>query len=555
MSIGLEFDQIMQESRNGDGPSGFNLTDMGNAERLVARHGEDLRYVNAWRRWLVWTGQRWEVDDTGAVHRRAKETVREIYNEAAAVSDSSTRKALGSHATKSESESRITAMISLAQSEEGIPARVEEFDSDPWVLNVQNGTLDLKTGELHDHNRADLITKLAPVEYDPEATAPTWTAFLERVLPSEALRTFVQRATGYSLTANTRERILLILYGLGRNGKSTFLEAIRDVLGSDDGYAMKTPAETLMAKPSGGIPNDIARLKGARFVAASETEANRRLAESLVKEITGNDTISARFMRSEWFDFRPTHKVWLATNHKPQVNGTDPAIWDRIKLIPFEVRIPDDEMDPELLDKLQDERDGIFAWAVRGCLAWQQEGLAEPEEVKAATAEYRNDEDVLAAFIDECCVVSPNAWATFSDLYSVYAEWCGDSGERAEKKRGFGTRLAERGFDPEKGAKNVSIRRGIGLKDKNPEPDGPEGNPKPQKVTQRLPEDNPQNTCKTGKINERVTQGYPESRLNIENSSHEHLYGNEGNESNLSNPRATQDDDVGDLREMFGGSR
>lgn len=443
----------------------FATTDLGNARRLVALHGAELRYCYPWGAWLSWDGRRWCPDRTGEVERRAKDVPRLIDKEIAREPDDNRRKALRRHANSSESQARIQAMISLARSEPGISVLPEELDADPWLLNVSNGTLDLRSGELREHDPDDLITKLAPVEYDPEATAPTWDRFLQRILPGNELRDFVQKAAGYSATGDVRERVLLILHGLGRNGKSTFLEAIRDALGNEEGYAMKTPAETLMAKPSGGIPNDVARLKGARFVAASETEANRRLAESTVKELTGNDTISARFMRAEWFDFRPTHQVWLATNHRPEIRGTDPAIWDRIRLVPFEVRIPDTEQDQGLPAKLNNELPGILSWIVQGCLDWQREGLGEPEAVRFATSAYQAEQDVLGSFLEEECVkgVGKTAWA--KELYAAYHRWCEESGERPETQQAFGRRLTERGFESKKSTGNKSRWYGIGLLD------------------------------------------------------------------------------------------
>jgi putative DNA primase/helicase len=458
-------DDLRQRLRLAPSPytRGHKRTDLGNARRLAELHGEDFRYCKPWGRFLVWDGKKWAEDDTGAVDRMAKNTVRTIDREAANTEDLDERKALRRHANSSEARNRIEAMIALARSEPGIPVVPEEVDQDPWLLNVENGTLDLRTGRLRPHRREDMLTRIAPVEFIPEAQAPTWQAFLERVLPSESLRRFVQRAVGYSLTADTRERVLLILHGTGRNGKSTLLEAIRDVLGD---YAMKTPAETLMAKPAGGIPNDLARLNGARFVAASETEANRRLAEALVKEITGRDTISARFMRAEWFDFKPTHKVWLATNHKPEIRGTDPAIWDRIRLVPFDVRIPDEEQDKALPEKLEKELPGILAWAVKGCLQWQAEGLGEPEEVRSATEGYRAEMDVLAAFLEDRCVVTPRAEVGATPLYDAYKAWCDETGEHPETQTRFGRRLGERGFESCRDTQTRrKVWRGVGLLD------------------------------------------------------------------------------------------
>ncbi|PLS83054.1 MAG: hypothetical protein CYG60_22800, partial [Actinobacteria bacterium] len=359
----------------------FRLTDTGNAERLVARHGEDLRYVHAWSRWLVWTGKNWEADDTGAINRRAKDTVRAIYGEAQEASDSSIRRELAGHATKCEAESRLRAMIALAQSEEGIPVRIDDLDADPWILNVRNGTIDLKTGELREHRREDLITKIAPVEYDPDAKAPTWEAFLERILPSEAIRRFVQRIMGYSLTGDVSAQILPFLHGLGANGKSTLVNTTLEMLGD---YGQLAAPELLLSK-RGAHPTELADLKGARLVASVEIEDGRKMAESLVKQLTGGEKVKARYLHKDFFEFDPTHKVFLVANHKPEVLGTDHAIWRRVKLIPFDVTIPEEEQDPRLPEKLQAELPGILAWAVRGCLDWQRDGLAEPEEVKAAT--------------------------------------------------------------------------------------------------------------------------------------------------------------------------
>jgi len=425
----------------GEPPARFNLTDMGNAERFVARHGEDVRYCYPWGKWLVWTGSRWERDDAGRVHKLAKGTVRGIYGEAAAAEDEDRRKALAQHATRSEAESKIRAMLELAKPE--VPVFPGELDANPWLLNAPNGTLDLENGELRPHRREDLLTKMAGAQYDPDAPAPTWAAFLGRVLPGEELRGFVRRAGGYSATGDTSEQCMFINHGPGANGKSTFQEALAEALGD---YAMRTPTETLLSKRVGGVPNDVARLKGARFVAAAETEEGRRLAESLVKDLTGQDTISARFMRAEWFDFKPTHKLWLSTNHKPEIRGTDSAIWRRIRLIPWAVAIPSAEQDRKLAEKLRGELAGVLAWAVEGCLEWRRQGLRAPEEVRQATREYRAEMDVLAAFLGDCCRRDEEEMAFAGELWDAWKRWCEETGERPESQKRFGGRLSERGF-------------------------------------------------------------------------------------------------------------
>ncbi len=440
-----------------------HLTDMGNAQRLHRDHGGDLRYCKTWKRWQVWDGARWQDDDTDQVVHLAKTTVRGIYIEAGNAADEESRKALAKHASRSEAEGRVRAMIGLAETEPGIPARPDDFDRHPWLLTCRNGTLDLRTGELLPHDRGHLITKLAPVEYDPDAECPVFLAFLDRIMAgNQGLIQFLQRAAGYSVTGDTSERVLMILHGEGRNGKSTFLEVLRSILGD---YAIQTPTDTLMAKREAGIPNDIAQLKGARFVSASESDEGRRLDEAKIKSLSGGDTVSARFMRGEFFNFTPEFKLWLGTNHKPTIRGTDRAIWDRIRLVPFSVRIPEAEQDKQLRAKLLAEAPGILAWAVRGCLNWQRDGLGEPREVREATAGYRAEMDVLGEFIEERCVVNPRARVSAKDLYAAYQQWCSDTGEKPLSQKALGQRLDKRGLDTARVGKSGSrYRIGIGLR-------------------------------------------------------------------------------------------
>jgi len=447
-----------------------HASDLGNARRLVSRHGGDIRYCYPWAKWLVWDGRRWKLDDSGEIYRRAKETVAAIYREAAAADDATERKDLAKHALRSEAEARINAMVSLAESEPGIPVRPDDLDRNPWLLTVGNGTVNLQTGQLQAHDRTDLITKLAPVIYDELATCPTWDAFLDRVLASKSdLVDFVQRAIGYSLTGRTVERVAFILHGVGRNGKTTLLETMTATMGD---YGDRTPTETLLAKRDTGIPNDVAALKSLRFAFASEAEEGRRLDEAKVKDLTGGDTISARFMRGEWFSFRPEFKLWLGTNHKPVIRGTDHAIWDRLRLIPFEVRIPEHEQDKNLRDKLLAEAPGILAWAVQGCLSWQRDGLGAPQDVTAATAAYRTEQDVLGSFIADACVEHADARVTAKDLHLAYQQWCDETGERPLTQKAVGQRLAERGFESARmGKARTRTWLGIGLRGDSDMPD------------------------------------------------------------------------------------
>lgn len=446
----------------------FKLSELGNAERLVARHGKDIRYCHEWNKWLIWTGTHWQIDLTGEVERRAKETIRAIYSEAAEIEDEEKRAALAKHAAKSETNRAISAMVELAKSEPGIPVLSDQLDSDIWLLNCKNGTLDLRTGELRPHNRKDYITRIIPTEYNPYADFEEWAKFLHRIMNDNAeLISFLQRAVGYSLTGSTREQCLFMLYGCGANGKTTFLEAISDVLA---GYAQRTPTDTLLAKDTSGISNDIARLKGARFVVASEVEEGKRMAESLVKQMTGGEKMTARFMRAEYFEFTPHFKLWVGTNHKPVIRGTDQAIWRRIKLIPFNVTIPPEERDKNLLNKLRREMPGILNWAVMGCMDWQKNGLGEPEEVIKATNDYRSEMDVLTRFITDCCTTNTQRSIKSSVLYKKYAEWSRDNNEFTLSQTKFSTRMQEKGFSKIRTSRGM-VWEGIAIVDDDADDD------------------------------------------------------------------------------------
>jgi putative DNA primase/helicase len=358
-------------------------------------------------------------------------------------------------------------MMRLAQTELEVATTMNAFDTDPWLLTVANGTLDLRAGMLRPHRRDDFITKVSPIADDPGARCPIWDAFLQRVLAGdEEMIQFLQRAAGYSLTGLTTERLLFILCGPGRNGKTTFLEVLLAILGD---YAVRTPTQTLLVKRDGSIPNDIAALRGRRLVTASEGDEGGRLAEGTLKELTGGDTIAARFMRAEWFTFRPVCKLWFATNHTPIIRGTDHGIWDRIRLIPFPVRIPEAEQDTEFGAKLLTEASGILAWAVRGCLAWQRKGLGHPEPVRQATAGYRAEMDVLGHFLADCCIVNEGALVSAEALFAAYTRWAATSGEPRLTKTMLGRQLKERGFTSgRRGTPQVRTWFGIGLRSELP---------------------------------------------------------------------------------------
>lgn len=424
----------------------FKQTDLGNAERLIHYFGDQIRYCHPWKSWMIWDDVRWVMDETGKIQQLAKKVVRLIYKEATYYNDEMKRKALARHAMQSESENRIRAMISLAQSEVAISPR--EFDNNPFLLNVNNGTIDLRTGKLQPHRKEDFITKLAPVDFDEKALSPLWDRFLNDIMDGNTdLISFLQRAVGYSLTGDVSEQCLFIFFGSGANGKSSFLSTIGYLLGD---YSQQTPTETLMVKTKGAIPNDVARLKGSRFITASEADAEHRLAESLIKQMTGGDTITARFLHREFFDFDPTHKIFLGTNHKPVIRGQDYAIWRRIRLVPFEITIPEKERDKHLTGKLKQEIEGVLAWAVKGCLEWQRNGLGMPKEVSKATDEYKNEMDIINDFITERCVIGSDLKVATKDLYEAFKEWCERNGDRAIAKRTLATRLREKGYKPDR---------------------------------------------------------------------------------------------------------
>jgi putative DNA primase/helicase len=441
----------------------FALTDTGNAERFAAQHRGKIRHCYTLNQWFIWDGRRWTPDEIGEIERLSKETALSIGNEALNETDDNRRTAILKWAASSQSLRARRAMIELARSEPGIPVKIEDMDKDPDLFNVLNGTIHLPTGELRPHNPEELITKLSPVEYQPDAQCPRWEAFLDSImLGRKELVQFIQLAVGYSLTAHTDERCLFIEFGCGANGKSTQLETICDLMGD---YAFRTPTSTLMAKKSDSIPNDIARLKGARFVFASEAEEGKRLAEATVKDLTSGEAVSARFMRGEWFDFKPVCKIWLGTNHKPEIRGTDPAIWDRIRLIPFDYRIPEEARIPrrEMQAIFQEEMPGILRWAVEGAMAWYENGLNTPDEIKQATSGYRSEMDTLIQFIAECCQTGPGLKAQCKILYEKYTEWAEATGEYAVKKRDFEKRLKERGLVTEQGHARVTYWSGIAL--------------------------------------------------------------------------------------------
>ncbi len=431
----------------------FALTDAGNGERLTFHQYGNAIYCVEWKKWLLWNGKQWEVDTRNHIFSLAKETARRIPEEAKAVKGDEYAATL-KWAIKSESRERLNAMIFLAATEEGMSVSAGELDRDLWRFNVQNGTLNLKTGELEPHDRAHLQTKISPVVFDPNALCPLFLEFLNKIFKSRrALIRFLQRVVGYSLTGDTREQMFLVLFGEGSNGKSLLLKILRELF-ADYGHTMD--AKTIYAKREDRMPSDVAELAGKRFVACSEANEGRRLDEATVKQITGGDEMTGERKFENQFSFTPQFQLFFATNHKPEIRGTDHAMWRRVQLMPFEVRFwdtdkgesgpPELEADRGLFEKLRAEMSGILTWAVQGCLDWQREGLGTPDEVLSATSGYRNEQDRLGVFLSNSCVISDSFKVRNADIYADFLKWADENGEPKVSQRAFSSSLKERGF-------------------------------------------------------------------------------------------------------------
>lgn len=432
----------------------YALTDLGNAERLVAYHGDAIRWDTARKVWRVWDGRRWAADDALTVFRLAADTARKVQKEAAAApppanpNEKDLRLALFSHAVKSESRDRLAAMIEVAKSRPGIALAAADTDADPWALNVLNGTLDLRTGTLRPHNRADLLTKLAPVEYRPGVRCDRWERFLSDATGGDAdVVAFLQVCAGYTLTGETTEEKLFLVYGPEASGKTTFLESIRAALGE---YARTIQADLLTkqrdSRGGGAASPELAGLAGARLAAGSEMEQGREIAEALAKNLTGGEPITARHLYAELFDFRPQFKLWLALNHCPKVSADDGAIWRRILRIGFEHTVAPERRDKTLKPYLRDPKGGasaVLAWAVEGCLRWQREGLRIPDAVARSTAAYRQESDPLATFFEDCLRFTAAAWTPWADIWAAYNEHAAETGT-PERYRVAPKRLQER---------------------------------------------------------------------------------------------------------------
>lgn len=426
----------------------IHLTDLGNGERFALREKDNIAYSQDLG-WRYYNGKYWVEDKISEVLRRAAACVRNIYIEAAQTNDQERREALAKWAAKSEAAPRVNAMVEMSKAVPGISVEPEIWDRDTWSLNLKNGTLDLQSQTIREHRRQDLITKYIDINYSPDAQCPNWLKFLETVMPNQDDQLFLQKAVGYSLTGSIREQCFFILFGTGKNGKSTFLKTLRSILGE---YAGVLRTETLMVKKFDAIPTDIASLRGLRFTYASENERNGQLAASLVKQMTGGEELRARFLYGRDFSFTPTNKLWIGVNHEPRISDTDEGIWRRVRKIPFTVTISDDQDDKDLGDKLLLESEGILAWAIEGCRLWLNSDLKATENIVKATNKYRESSDILKDFYEECLVFGPTLSASKKDVLSTHETWAKNIGEKPLSSKALSQRLREKGFGETKHA-------------------------------------------------------------------------------------------------------
>lgn len=442
----------------------YTFDDMGNAERFVDLFGENVRYCYTEKKWYFYNSMRWSVDNLGVILRMADKCVEamkaeaKLYLQADEESGGDMAKAFEKHMKSSRSNKSKKAMLN--EIEHHLPILPIQMDRYKMALNTPSGIINLKNGDVKAHNPEYYFTKITSVDCAEAADCPRWLAFLDDIFAGDKdLIRYIQKAVGYSLTGSTAEQCAFFLYGTGRNGKSTFIDVIRDVFGD---YAANIQPETIMVKSSqsNAINSDIARLKGARLVTSVEPNEGVRLNEGLLKQLTGDDTVTARKLYSEEFEFKPEFKLWMATNHKPIIRGTDTGIWRRIHMIPFNVQIPEDKVDKNLTHKLKAEMTGIFKWCIDGCLMWQREGLQMPAAVLKSVREYRREMDVISAFIEDKCTLEGTVQASM--LYAAYASWADSNNEYCMSNTKFSTELAKR-FEKIKG-RNYNYFTGISIR-------------------------------------------------------------------------------------------
>lgn len=445
----------------------YTLTDSGNAERLADLFGGIVHYVREKKQFVVYNGKIWEPDISEAkVMAFSKLVARSIYKEAADEPDDEHRQAKVRHAKASESRQRRKAMIDCFIAEPGVEISVKQLDTNHFLLNCLNGTIDLKTGRLRPHDQADFITQIVPVEYKPGARSDFWDTFLQQIFDNkQELIDYIQCAVGYSATGSQRESAIFFNHGAGWNGKSTFLGAIQDTLGSD--YATEIEPQVFMIQKFGkstGPDESAAMLYKKRFVKSTEVQEGQRLSVSHIKRMSGGEDLHHNRKWEHAFNYQPTHKLWLSGNHEPIITDTTNSIWLRLKKIPFTVTFTSEKRNPNLRDELlKGHQEAILAWIVRGCVTWQKTGLVEPEIVTIATNQYREGQDILAEFLNRCCKFEVSVKETVADVYTTYKQWCEDNSNYCIGKNDFNTKLEEKGLRKMPGTGNKTTWHGIRL--------------------------------------------------------------------------------------------
>jgi putative DNA primase/helicase len=457
-------------------PGAFALTDIGNAERFVARNRDQVRYCPQRRKWLMWEQTRWLWDERGYVQHIAKLTVRSIYEEAAKCPDDEQRKAIVKHARDSEKASRVHSMLALAQGELGMPVLMNELDADPYVLGCPNGALDLRTGKLRPHRRRDLITKSTCVCYDANAKSELWDRVLYDATGGDAeLAAYLQRVVGYALIGEPLERVFFFLFGPPGTAKSTLILAFHAALGD---YAASAAFETwLLQSNVGGNRGDLVRLAGARLVTSVEVNHGARWDAALIKSVTGGDDLVAAAKFEAEVSFRAGFTLVLAANDAPSAREDDAGLWARLKRIPLTAQIPPERQDPSIKTKLREPENAaaVLAWAVAGCLAYQRDGLGSCAAVELSTREYRQDLDHFAEFLSDACVFEDAAKVTRRELRESYKAWCDETGRRSLlNDREVAGKLRDRGC---KDHKARGTRLWVGVRLRLPTESGGQGAP------------------------------------------------------------------------------
>lgn len=441
----------------------YDRTDTGNAHRLFDKCNGEIRYSYARKKWYYWTGKVWALDDTGEVKKYTDLVLADMKAQAFEMDNEEEREKFLKFVNTCGNSNRKNAMITETQHLEGIPILPDQMDAYQEYLNVQNGIVNLRNGELMPHSPEFMMTRICLSEYDISNKKPVrWLKFLNEVCNGDQeLIRYLQKCVGYSLTGSNREQCAFFLYGIGNNGKSTFLETIADMLG---GYAANAQPDTLMTKKndSGGGPNsDIARLKSVRFVSTEEPTEGVRLNEGLVKQLTGGGKVTCRFLFGDEFEYEPEFKIWIATNHKPVIRGTDVGIWRRIRLIPFEVNIPKDKVDKNLKYKLREEMPQILHWAVEGVALYAREGLDMPDKVRQATDEYKSEMDLLQAFTDSCIEIDYTVVQGIpaNELYAAYVRWAEKNNEYVMTSRKFFAEIGKKLPEKKREARGIVYKQ------------------------------------------------------------------------------------------------